>query len=61
MKTSTNITEAQKNYPEMYHVVNSSEVHSFETRGEAIKDLNEAIEAEEKICSGFTPELIEEE
>jgi hypothetical protein len=60
MKISKNITDAQSNYPEMYHVVTSNEVHSFETRDEAIEDLNEAIIAEEKIGSGFTPELIED-
>lgn len=60
MKISKNITEAQKNYPEMYHVVSSSEVHSFSSREEAIEDLNAAINAEEKIGSGFTPELIED-
>lgn len=58
MKISNNITEAQKNYSEMYHVVTSNEVHSFATRDEAIEDLNDAINAEEKIGSGLTPELI---
>jgi hypothetical protein len=44
----------------MYHVVSSNEVHSFKTRDEAIADLNGAIDDEERIGSGFTPELIEE-
>jgi hypothetical protein len=60
MKISKNITEAQSNYPRMYHVVSSNEVHSFKTRDEAIADLNGAIDDEERIGSGFTPELIEE-
>lgn len=60
MKISTNITDAQKNYPEMYHVVSSNEVHSFETRDEANEDLIAAIDAEEKLGTGFTPELIED-
>ena len=52
-----NIADAQKKYPELYHVVSSNEVHSFETIEEAITDLNDAIDAEEKIGSGFTPAL----
>ena len=58
MTRSTNITDAQKNYPEMYHVVSSNEVHSFETRDEANEDLIAAIDAEEKLGNGFAPELI---
>ena len=59
MKISKNITEAKTNFPKMYHVVSSNEVHSFETMEEANEDLESAINAEEKINSGFTPELIE--
>jgi hypothetical protein len=60
MKNSNNITDAKKNFPEMYHVVSSNEVHSFETRDEANKDLIAAVDAEEKLRTGFTPELIED-
>lgn len=60
MKLSKNIEEAKKNYPEMYHVVNSNEVHSFENREDAQSDFDDAVIAEEKIESGFEPELIED-
>lgn len=60
MKISKNIQEAQANYPEMYHVVSSNEVHSFKTRDMAIEDLELAIDAENKFKTGFTPELIED-
>lgn len=58
MNISQNITEAQHEYANMYHVVSSIEVHSFESKKEAEADLEEAIVAEEKINSGFIPSLI---
>lgn len=59
MKISTNITQAQSNYPEMYHVVNSNEVHSFKTRNEAQTDYENAVNAEKEINSGFEPEFVD--
>jgi hypothetical protein len=58
MKISSNIEQAENNYPSMYHVVNSNEVHSFETLKEAATDLIEALNQEEKLKTKFKSELI---
>jgi hypothetical protein len=58
MKISSNIEQAENNYPSMYHVVNSNEVHSFETLKEAATDLIEALNQEEKLKTKFKCELI---
>lgn len=58
MKISKNISQARQEYPEMYHVINSNEVHSFDTLKEAEEDLQDAIEAELKFQTNFKPELV---
>jgi hypothetical protein len=59
MKISSNIEFAKNNLSSMYyHVVNSNEVHSFEYIKEAVDDLIEAINQEEKLQTNFKCELI---
>jgi hypothetical protein len=58
MKISKNIQEAEKNYPNMYHVASSNEVHSFESLEEANEDLINAFDAESGSGTKFTPILI---
>ena len=53
--TTTNIQQAQKEHSNCYHVVSSSEVHSFEKREDAISDYEDAVKAEEMIISSFEP------
>ena len=59
MKISANIELAENNYPGMYHVVNSNEVHSFQNFEDANEDYEEAKLQEEKYNTGFTPIVIE--
>ena len=58
MKISQNIELAENNYPGMYHVVNSNEVHSFETFIKAHEDYCDAIIYEERLKTGFKPEIV---
>jgi hypothetical protein len=58
MKISSNIELAENNYPGFYHVVNSNEVHSFETFIKAHENYCDAIIYEERLKTNFKPEIV---